>query len=45
MRHEDETPYCNIVTAFASGMYKRVMGKTAGVKETHCIGNGDAYCE
>lgn len=45
MRDKDETTYCNIVTSFASGMYKRVIGKKADVKETKCIANGDAYCE
>ena len=45
MRNKDETTYCNIVASFASGMYKRVMGKKADVKEIKCVANGDAYCE
>ena len=45
IHNDDETTYCNIVTAFVSGMYKRIMGKKADVTKTKCIGDGDAYCE
>jgi len=45
MRNEDETTYCNIVAAFASGAYKHVMGKKPDIKETKCIGKGAPYCE
>jgi predicted hydrocarbon binding protein len=45
IRNDNETTYCNIVMAFVSGIYKRIMGKKADVTETKCIGNGDAFCE
>ncbi len=45
MRNKDEATYCNIVASFVSGTYKHIMGKKADIKETKCIGNGDACCE
>jgi predicted hydrocarbon binding protein len=45
MRNEDATTYCNVVGAFVSGMYKQITSKKPEIKETKCIGKGDAYCE
>ncbi len=44
MRDGDAT-YCACVAAFVSGMYKRLTLKTPDIKETKCVGKGDAYCE
>jgi predicted hydrocarbon binding protein len=42
---DEESTYCNVVGAFVSGVYKRITLKNPEVKETKCLGKGDAYCE
>lgn len=42
---DGESTYCDCVAAFTGGVYKQITRKTPEIKETKCIGKGDAYCE
>jgi predicted hydrocarbon binding protein len=41
----DETPYCNFVEGFVSGIYKQAMQKTPTIQKTKCAAKGAACCE
>jgi predicted hydrocarbon binding protein len=45
IRTEEGNTYCGCVEGFACGMYKQILGKTAAIRKTRCVADGDPYCK